>query len=193
MEASRRPQEGDLTPHDRTPVDIQVSHSASLPTSERDEILSLCRVAYDEDLDAYLEAIGPGEHLLGRVDGRLVSHVMLVSRALQPEGYPPLRTGYVELVATHPSVQGRGYASTLMRALPARMDGFQLGGLSPSDPAFYARLGWEEWTGPLAVRTERGLEPTPDEGLMVLRLPQSPPALDLSRRISIEWREGEIW
>lgn len=172
---------------------VEILQSAALSPIERDEILALCRAAYDEDLDSYLAALGPGMHLLGRVDGRLVSHLMLVSRALQPDGHPPLRTGYVELVATHPTVQGRGYASTLLRALPAQMREFELGGLSPSDSAFYARLGWERWTGPLTVRTERGLESTPDEELMVLRLPHSPPTLELSRRISIEWRQGEIW
>lgn len=132
-------------------------------------------------------------HLLGRVDGRLVSHLMLVERALQPEGHPPLRTAYVELVATHPAAQRRGHASTLLRALPPLMTDFELGGLSPSEAGFYARLGWEPWTGPLSVRTSDGLEPTPDEELMVLRLPRTPPTLDLARGISVEWRRGEVW
>ena len=174
-------------------MSFRIVRTTHLTPHERDELLALCRAAYDEELADYLDAAGPGVHLLGRLDDRLVSHVMLVERALQPEGLPPLRTGYVELVATHPELQGRGYASTLMREVPALLAPFELGALAPSDPAFYARFGWEEWTGPLAVRTPRGVEPTPDEALMILRLPQSPASLDVTRGASIEWRRGEVW
>lgn len=172
---------------------MRTVHSADLSPVERDEVLALCRAAYHEDLADYYAAVAPGVHTLGRVDGRLVAHLLLVHRSLQPEGHPPLSTAYVELVATHPSMQRRGYASALLRTLPAQMEGYQLGGLSPFDDGFYARLGWERWTGPLAVRTERGLVSTPDEELMVLRLPRSPRTLDTSRGISIEWRPGVIW
>ncbi len=117
-------------------MSFRIVRTTHLTPHERDELLALCRAAYDEELADYLDAAGPGVHLLGRLDDRLVSHVMLVERALQPEGLPPLRTGYVELVATHPELQGRGYASTLMREVPALLAPFELGALAPSDPAF---------------------------------------------------------
>lgn len=172
---------------------VDVVHSPALTPAARDEVLALCRAAFDEDLGETLAQLGPGVHLLGRVDGRLASHLMIVPRELQPEGQPPLRTGYVELVATHPSVQRRGLASALLHRVPALLASYDIGGLSPSDAGFYARLGWERWTGPLAVRTARGLEATPDEELMILRLSGTPPALDLAQRISVEWRPGEVW
>jgi aminoglycoside 2'-N-acetyltransferase I len=65
--------------------------------------------------------------------------------------------------------------------------------LAPSDPAFYERLGWESWRGPLYVRKGGELVPTPGERAMVYRLPRTPRGLDLDRAVSIEWRPGEIW
>ncbi len=49
-------------------VQIQIVHTGALDARVRDEILTLCREAYQEDLDGYLENIGPGVHLLGRVE-----------------------------------------------------------------------------------------------------------------------------
>jgi hypothetical protein len=56
----------------------------------------------------------------------------------------------------------------------------------------YARLGWEFWRGPLFIRRAGRLIPTPDEEVMILRLPKTPP-LDLEAPLSVEWREGELW
>ena len=58
---------------------------------------------------------------------------------------------------------------------------------------FYDRLGWELWQGPLAGRGEDGLIPTPDQqGVMVLRLPRTPP-LRLDTRLTIEPQPERIW
>lgn len=118
---------------------------------------------------------------------------MLVARTLMTDGLPPLDTAYVELVATAPEAQRRGYARTLLRHLVTAMLGFDIGALSPSDPAFYAPLGWEEWRGPLATRTSAGVMPTPDEAVMILRLPRTPGSLDVWQPLSVEWRPGEVW
>jgi len=175
-------------------MEHRLVQSASLSAEQRTAILDLCRAAYDEELDRYLSDIGPGMHALGLVGGVLVSHVMLVERWLETPALPPMRTAYVELVATHPAHQGRGYASQLMRAVVPDMPPCVIGALSPSDPAYYARLGWELWRGPLAVRTARGIEASaPDEQVMVLRLAATPSTLDLDALLSIEWRPGEVW
>lgn len=55
-----------------------------------------------------------------------------------------------------------------------------------------ARLGWETWRGPLFIRTADGLLPTPDEDVMIRRLPRTP-ALDVTQSLSAEWRQGELW
>jgi aminoglycoside 2'-N-acetyltransferase I len=65
--------------------------------------------------------------------------------------------------------------------------------LSPFNVKFYERLGWELWRGPLFIRTEKGLIPSPtDEEVMIFRLPETPD-LDLTAPLSVEWREGEAW
>jgi hypothetical protein len=82
-----------------------------------------------------------------------------------------------------------------MRQLHAHIaaQGFDLGGLSPFSVDYYARLGWERWRGPLAIRSETGLQPSPsDECAMILRLPKTP-ALNLDAQLSAEWRRGELW
>jgi len=176
-------------------MQIEILESDALDAAMRDEILTLCRVAYEEELTGYLADIGPGTHWLGRVDGTLVCHLMVVPRWVQLDGLPILRTAYIELVATHPGAQRRGHATRLLRDMQGELGDYDLGALSPSDEAFelYERLGWEWWRGPLVVREEQGLVSSPDEELMVLRLARTPAALDLDATLSIEWRAGEVW
>jgi hypothetical protein len=58
---------------------------------------------------------------------------------------------------------------------------------------FYVRLGWERWRGPLFIRTNVGLDPTPEESVMILRLAGTPTDLDLNEPLCAEWRAGELW
>lgn len=176
------------------PAHIERVSSDGMTAATRDEVHALCHAAYEEEIEQYFVDVGPGLHLLGRVDGVLVSHAMIVERRVQVDGLSMLRTGYVELVATHPTVQGRGYGTQIMRALVPALHPFDLAALSPSMPEFYARLGWEPWRGALSVRMDGGLVPAAaDEEIMILRLPRTPRALDVTAPLSIEWRAGEIW
>ena len=80
-----------------------------------------------------------------------------------------------------------------MRSLAAAVADYDVGCLESEDQAFYETLGWEEWRGPLAGRTEGGLIPTPDQqGVMVLRLRNTPP-LDLDDQLTIEAGPVRIW
>ena len=173
-------------------LDVVTTDTLDAPT--RAEILALCVAAYDEDIAAILDDIGPGTHFLLRSEGVLVSHAMLVTRSLVIEHQRALSTAYVELVATLPSHQHRGFATTVLRDLVPHIAAlFDIGALSPSDPAFYARLGWELWGGPLSVRTADGLVATPGEEVMILRVPRTPANLDLHAPLSVEWRPGDVW
>jgi aminoglycoside 2'-N-acetyltransferase I len=164
-----------------------------LAPDQRHAVIKLCTAAYEEDFSDFFAAFPGSTHVLAYDQGELVSHAAWVTRWLQPADYPPLRTAYVEAVATAPAHQGKGFASATMRHLASHIQDFELGGLSPSDPVFYARFGWESWCGPLAIRTEQSLLDTPNEGqLMILRLPRTPP-LNLDAPMSAEWRKGELW
>jgi aminoglycoside 2'-N-acetyltransferase I len=152
----------------------------------------VCDAAYGCLTQPCFDSLGPGEHLLGLCDGKLVSHIMWVTRWLQPGSEPPLRTAYVEMVATHPTEQRQGYATKLLEALVPQLAGYDLAALCPATEGLYQRLGWRFWRGPLFVRKESAKIPTPAERVMILPVPRTP-ALDLDAPLSVEWRPGEVW
>jgi len=117
-----------------------------------------------------------------------------VERELQIDERP-VRTGYVEAVATLPGRQGEGHGSAVMTVVNAHIrSGFDLGGLGTGSQGFYERLGWQVWRGPSFVRTDHGLQRSADEDgyIMVLETPSSP-ELDLNAPISCDWRPGDSW
>lgn len=171
---------------------VEVIPAAGISPALLNAIHSLCYRAYEEDLRPLFATFNDPTHVLGFLDGDLVAHAMWVTRRLQPGDSQPLRTAYVEMVATEPQFQGRGFATAVMRRLADGISAYDLGGLSPAETSVYARLGWVFWRGPLFIRANQQLIPTPDEQVMILRLPQTPP-LDLDQPLSAEWREGELW
>jgi aminoglycoside 2'-N-acetyltransferase I len=143
--------------------------------------------------DDWQHSLG-GMHWLAEVESEIVAHAAVVERDIHVGGRP-LRTGYVEAVATSPAHQRLGYGSAVMRAVNEHIEAhFELGALGTSSHAFYHRLGWETWPGRSFVRTAGGDQPTPDEDgyILVLRTSRTPP-LDLTAPISCEWRPGDVW
>ncbi|MBO9340316.1 MAG: GNAT family N-acetyltransferase [Chloroflexus sp.] len=172
---------------------IRVVQGASLSEAARNHIIALCNKAYNEDLAPLFHTFVGASHVLGYYNGLFVSHALWVNRYLQVGNAPLLRTAYIEAVATDPVYHRRGFATAIMKYLVNEIQDYELAALSPFDVAFYERLGWELWRGPLYIRTENGLLSSPaDEQVMILRLPKTPP-LDLSAPLSAEWREGELW
>jgi GNAT superfamily N-acetyltransferase len=174
------------------PLEIVQVAAADLSPALRRATVDLCSAAYDEDFEPYLALLPDPLHLLGLQGGTLVSHLAWVTRWLQVGSGRPLKTGFIEAVATAPAHQRQGHATRLLATAATRLDDYEIGALSPSEPGFYARLGWELWRGPLATRTDAGLVPTPDEEVMILRLARTP-ALSLDEPLSVEWRVGEVW
>ena len=173
-------------------LQLEVLHERALPSPRLQAIQDLCRRAYGEDLADYFAALTDGVHVLGFLDGILVSHAMWVTRGLQAGDGPLLHTAYVEMVATEPAYQGRGLGRAVMGRLAAEITAFDLGALCPAETSLYGHLGWIPWRGPLYIRTETGLLPTPEEAVMVLPTPRTP-ALDLELPLSAEWRAIELW
>jgi aminoglycoside 2'-N-acetyltransferase I len=174
--------------------EIHVKSSAELSAQARDEILALCDRAYGEDLRAAFDEFVEPVHVLATVEGTIVSHALWVTRWLAPGGRAPLRTAYVEAVATDPLHERHGFASAVLRTLVSRVATFELAALCPSDRGhtLYSRLGWETWIGPLSIRRATDVIETPDESVMIYRLPGTP-LLNLAEPLSAEWRPGELW
>jgi aminoglycoside 2'-N-acetyltransferase I len=144
----------------------------------------------DDDWD---HAVG-GLHVVLDIAGEIVAHGSVVERALEID-HRPVRTGYVEAVATAPGRQARGYGTRVMREIGDEIRArFELGALGTGSQGFYERLGWETWVGPSSVRTPEGEHRTPDEDgyIMILRTPSTPP-LERGAPISCEWRPGDVW
>ncbi len=172
---------------------IQGVQGACLSETDRKTIIVLSNCAYDEDLEPLFNTFVGATHVLGYHNGLLVSHALWVTRYLQVGSGPLLRTAYIEAVATDPAYRKRGFATTIMKRIADEIGDYELTALSPSSVPFYERLGWELWPGPLFIRTETDMLPTPaEEQVMILRLPKTPP-LDPNAPLSVEWREGELW
>jgi aminoglycoside 2'-N-acetyltransferase I len=181
------------------PITLRRLATEELTPAEIADIRRLLENAFGHDEeerftdDDWLHAVG-GVHFVLAVDGEIVTHASVVERELHVGGRP-LRTGYVEAVATAPGRQGAGFGSMVMEDVTAYVaDHFELGALGTGRHHFYERLGWRTWRGPSSVRTEDGDRRTPDEDgyILVLPTPTSPP-LDLDGPISCEWRPGDDW
>lgn len=178
------------------PHTIKVFKTEDLDPNTRNAIIELCVAAHQNEDFRNLFSYVPsgGYHFLANQDGQLVSHAMVTTRWLQPEGQPLLKTAYIDAVSTLPEYQGQGHASAVMRHLADVIDSeYIIACLETDREAFYRRLGWETWRGTLAGRSEQGLIPTPEQtGIMILRLSQTP-SLDPDSALTIEHQGGRIW
>jgi aminoglycoside 2'-N-acetyltransferase I len=161
----------------------------------RQAVVDVCVAAHElDEFRLLFEYLPPdARHVLAFDRGTLVSHAVVTTRGVQPHGLPVLRTAFVDAVSTLPSHQNRGYASATMRRLADVIGDYEIGCLQTDRESFYEHLGWEPWRGPLGGRSGDGVVPTPDQrGVMVLRLPSTPP-IDLDSMLTIECQPGRIW
>jgi aminoglycoside 2'-N-acetyltransferase I len=176
-------------------ITVITAQTEELNAAARTAIIHVCIMAHQEEDFNHLFSYIPsgGRHFLAYRATELVSHAVVTTRWLQPEGLPVLKTAYVDAVATLPAYQGQGYGSAVMRQLAMKIDDYTIACLETERPAFYERLGWEVWRGPLAGRSEQDVIPTPEQsGVMILRLPQTP-ALNINAGLTIECQVGRIW
>jgi len=175
---------------------VVVATTEELTPTLRSSVIDVCIAAHENEafrtMFTHFIKSG-GRHFLGYRDAELVSHAVVTTRWVQPEGHAELRTAYVDAVSTLPTYQGQGHGSATMNRLAAEIDDYEIACLQTDRPSFYERLGWELWRGPLAGRGEHGLIPTPEQrGVMVLRSPRTPP-LDLDTQLTIECQPDRIW
>lgn len=173
--------------------------TGELTSAEASATRALMDIAFGDDEEErftdedWAHGLG-GVHVVLDIDGVIAAHAAVVERAIHVAGRP-VRTGYVESVATAPERQGIGLGTLVMEAAGAIIrDRFELGVLGTGSHHFYERLGWETWRGPAFVRMPDGDRRTPDEEgyLLILRTPATPP-IDLAASISCESRPGDVW
>jgi aminoglycoside 2'-N-acetyltransferase I len=178
-------------------IAIRVVPSVALSPAEWTTLTDLCVAAFKEDWDGYWESIGPGVHVIAEdVEGRAVGHAAIVERLLYP-GDTTLSAGYVEAVAVAPDLQGRGIGRQVMELIDRMIDdAYELGALGTGSHGFYERLGWEVWRGPTWIHERDGSvrRSSDEDGNIMVRLtPATPPDLDLSLALAVDWRPGEVW
>lgn len=109
----------------------------------------MCCSAYEEDFTPYFELLHSAVHVLGRVEGNLVSHAAWFPPELTLAGTRRLNAAYIEAVATEAAHRRKGYARQVLAIIRPLLGAFEIAALSPSDVRFYEKLGWELWRGPL--------------------------------------------
>ena len=177
-------------------IHVTSARTEALDAQTRAFIIELCVAAHQEQDFRNLFQYVPsgGWHFLAYDKDQLASHAMVTTRWLQTEGGPLLKTAYIDAVSTRPAYQGQGYGSAVMHKLATEIESeYVIACLETEKEAFYERLGWRTWRGPLAGRNEDGLIPTPEQhGIMVLLLPRTP-ALNFDSMLTIECQPGRIW
>jgi Acetyltransferase (GNAT) family. len=184
--------EGRLTLRLLASDELTAAHVARLHELMRDAFAADEHGGFTED--DWQHALG-GTHFLLETDGSIVCHASIVERELHVAGVP-LRTAYVEAVATDPPRQRQGLGTQVMQAVGAFIDAgeWQLAALGTSSHGFYERLGWRTWRGPTSVRAADGDVPTREEdGYIMVRLTPRSPVVDWDAPISCAWRPGDVW
>lgn len=175
-------------------MNVVCTRTEDLNATTRSAIIGVCIAAHQEADFQHLFTYIPagGRHFLAYCGAVLVSHAVVTTRWLQPAGQPRLKTAYVDAVATLPAYQGQGYGTAVMQGLANNIADYAIACLETERPAFYERLGWEVWRGPLAARKGTELIATPDQkGILILRLAHTPP-LDPDESLTVEY-DGRIW
>lgn len=177
------------------PLALSTSKASELDGGARWAVIRVCVAAHGEsDFENLFSYLPPDAlHVLAYLGDDLVGHAVVSTRWLQPSHLPLLRTAYVDAVATSPHRRGRGIGSAVMQHLEAVVGHYDVACLETERPAFYERLGWEEWRGPAGGVVRRGTDPDARaDGVMVLRLSRTP-QLDLDSLLTIEASPARIW
>jgi len=104
-------------------------------------------------------------HLMGTVDGQLVSHAGMVNAEVRVAGQP-MRVGGIGGVVTVGTAQRKGYAARMLQQALAYMGEtwqveFGMLFCLPHVLPFYAGLGWQEITAPVSIAQPEGRVPSP--------------------------------
>jgi len=174
---------------------VQIAHTSDLDSDALAAVRSLLDDAFGEGFteDDWQHCLG-GMHALLWEEGELIGHACVCQRRLIYDGRA-LRTGYVEGLAVRGDRRRRGHGRTLMGAIDRVVrGGYELGALSATDDgvALYGAIGWRLWEGPAYALSPDGVVRTEEDDGSVFVLPVSA-ELDITRELTCDWREGEVW
>jgi aminoglycoside 2'-N-acetyltransferase I len=174
---------------------IRTAHTGELDAATLAAARALFVAAFPGEItdDDWDHGLG-GIHALAYAGGDLVGHASVVQRRFIYGGRA-LRTGYVEAVAVRAEQRRRGHGAAMLAALENVIRGaYELGALAATDDgaALYAARGWRRWEGELFALTPEGVRRTPAEEGDVYVLEAGVP-LDLGRRLTCDWRDGDVW
>ncbi len=183
------------------PIALQVASTTDLDKKTRREILTLCTAAFGEPFDALFDFLPPdGLHVLARIprEGRggsqLASHAVATQRTFRVGNGPKMRVAYIDAVATLPGMRGGGLGSRVMRHLMEQSSAtHQVGGLNTFIPAWYARMGWQEWAGTFALEDDGKTTPSFPKGSVMVYCFAHTPEFSLDGRLVASWRPGDGW
>jgi aminoglycoside 2'-N-acetyltransferase I len=174
---------------------MQLAHTSELDADTLTSARALLDEVFAPDMsdDDWDHALG-GVHALVWEEGALIGHASVVQRRLLYDGRA-LRTGYVESVAVRPDRHRRGIGSAMMNELERVIRaGYDLGALGATEEgaALYRSRGWRSWQGETWALTPSGPVRTEAEDGDVYVFEVGIP-LDLSKPLTCDWRDGELW
>ena len=177
-----------------SPAELRIAHTADLGAAERHAARALLDDAFDDMTDEDWDHALGGLHALLWEGAELIGHASVIQRQLLYGGRA-WRTGYVEAVAVRADRRRNGHGAAMMAALERIIRGaYEVGALGSTDAgaAFYTARGWLRWQGRCSALTPQGLVRTADEEGCIYVLPVAV-ALDVSRELACDWREGDVW
>jgi aminoglycoside 2'-N-acetyltransferase I len=175
-------------------TELRVAHTADLDDSTMTAIRALLDATFSGFTDEAFENSLGGLHVLLWAGTGLAGHGSVVPRRLLYGG-KALRAGYVEAVAVREDRRRQGHGHTMMDALERVIRAaYHLGalGASADGAGLYAARGWLRWQGPVSAITPDGTRRTAEFDGAIYVLPVSI-ALDISRGLTCDWRDGRLW
>lgn len=175
-------------------MQLRTAHTAELDAATLTAARALLDDVFEDMTDQDWEHALGGTHALVWEDAELIGHASLIQRRLLHCGRA-LRTGYVEGVGVREDRRRRGHGAALMGALEEVLSrAYDVGALGAAEGAaeFYAARGWQLWQGPSSALTPTGIQPTEADDGSIYVFPLSAP-LDLSRELTCDWRDGDVW
>src|SRR4051812_33364473 len=122
-------------------MSVATIETEDLTSAQRATIIDVCIAAHDmeEFRNLFSYTTAGARHFIAYRGTELVSHAMVTTRWVQPEGLGELRTAYIDAVSTLPRYQGEGFGSAVMNLLATQIPDYDIGCLQTDVEGFYER------------------------------------------------------